>query len=386
MDVLTTLLQVLFWTSLGVVSYVYFGYPALLLIVKRVTGGRPVSNGQTTPSVTLIISAFNEERVLAEKLRNSLALDYPADRMEILVVSDASDDRTDEIAESFSRENVRLLRMTERAGKTVGVNAAVQVANGEILVFSDANAIYRRNAVRALVRNFADASVGAVVGESTYARHSTSAEESESLYWRYETAIKKLESALGSVVGGDGAIYAIRKQHYLPMKPEALSDFVNPCQIVRLGYRCVYEPDAVSVEEAAGSFQKEFARKVRIVNRAWRATMSMKSLMNPIRHGFYSLQLVSHKVLRWLVPLFLFAAVVANVMLIGQHAVYAFLFGLQVLFYGAALAGMAMQHRVAMPKVLLLPYYFCLVNAASARGILQAYRGETYTTWSTARN
>jgi cellulose synthase/poly-beta-1,6-N-acetylglucosamine synthase-like glycosyltransferase len=386
MDVLTTIPQVLFWTSLAVVCYVYFGYPALLLILNKATGGRPVSSGQTTPSVTLIISAFNEERVLTEKLRNSLALDYPPDRLEILVVSDASDDRTDEIAENFVSENVRLLRMTERSGKTVGLNAAVPVANGEILVFSDANAMYRRDAVRALVRNFADASVGAVVGESTYSKGSGSAEESESLYWRYETAIKKLESALGSVVGGDGAIYAIRKQHYRPMKPDALSDFVNPCQIVQLGYRCVYAPDAICVEEAAGSFQKEFARKVRIVNRAWRATMSMKTLMNPIRHGFFSLQLVSHKVLRWLVPLFLFTAFVANGMLIEQHAAYAFLFGLQVLFYGAALAGMALRHRQAMPKILLVPYYFCLVNAASARGILQAYRGETYTTWSTARS
>jgi len=275
--------------------------------------------------------------------------------------------------------------MTDRGGKTLGLNEAVNTASGEIVVFSDANAMYRPSAIRALVRNFSDPDVGAAVGESTYTDSANDAEKSESAYWRYEIAIKRLESQLGSVVGGDGAIYAIRKALYRPLAADALSDFVNPLQIVEQGKRCVYEPGAVSVEEAAGSFEKEFRRKVRIVNRAWRATMTMKRLMNPLQHGFFSLKLISHKFLRWLVPFFLIAILAANVSLVGEHVIYQISLGAQVLFYTLASLGQLKRQRGELSQVLYVPFYFCLVNIASLRGIIEAYRGKTYTTWSTAR-
>ena len=379
------ILEIIFWSAIGTVTYVYLGYPVLLRLLYRLTGGDPVAAEDILPRTTLIISAFNEATVIAEKIRNSLAVDYPMNLLEILVVSDASDDGTDEIVGAFKENNVRLLRMADRGGKTVGLNAAADQASGEILVFSDANAMYRQDAIKALVRNFADPDVGAVVGESTYSDSSNNAEESESLYWRYETMIKQLESALGSVVGGDGAIYAIRRALYQTMPADALSDFVNPCQIVQQGLRCVYEPKAVSVEEAAGSFEKEFSRKVRIVNRAWRAVMSMRSLLNPLRHGFFSVKLISHKLLRWLVPLFLIVAFIANAVLFQEHWLYQLTFALQVLFYGIAAVGALKGPGATLSPAIYVPYYFCLVNAASARGIVEAYRGETYTTWSTAR-
>jgi len=379
------MLELAFWSLLALIAYVYAGYPLLLSLVGLLGGRRAVRSGERSPSVTLIISAYNEADVIARKLANSLALDYPQQQLEVLVVSDCSSDGTDDIVRRCGDSRVRLLRMAERGGKTLGLNAAVEQASGEILVFSDANAMYRPNAVRALVRNFSDERVGAVVGESTYAEAEGGADKDESLYWRYEVMIKRLESAIGSVVGGDGAIYAIRKSLYRPMRADALSDFVNPLQIVQSGHRCIYEPQALSVEKAAGDFDREFRRKVRIVNRAWRAMMSMKTLLNPLRFGFFSIQILSHKLLRWCVPLFLLACFAANAALLWSGSWYVLLFGLQLLLYALALLGHLLRARRNLPRLIAVPYYFVIVNLASARGILESYLGKTYTTWTTAR-
>ncbi|HZD52188.1 MAG TPA: glycosyltransferase family 2 protein [Woeseiaceae bacterium] len=378
-------LETTFWLLVALVAYVYLGYPLLLALLRVLFGARPPAVSSSLPSVTLIVSAYNEAEVIGAKIENSLALDYPRELLEILIVSDASDDATDDIVRGFELQGVRLLRMADRGGKTVGLNAAVTAASGDIVVFSDANAMYERAAIRALVRNFGEASVAAVVGESTYRDSANDAERSESAYWKYEMTIKRLETQLGSTVGGDGAIYAIRKECYRPMAPDALSDFVNPLQIVAQGRRCIYEPEAVSIEEAAGSFEKEFRRKVRIVNRGWRAMMSMKHLLNPFRYGLFAWELISHKVLRWLAPFLLLALFIVNFVLSVQHVTYTVMLVLQIGFYGTAVAGALLRrsHRLALP--LSIPFYFCLVNLACIRGILGAYRGETYTTWATAR-
>jgi cellulose synthase/poly-beta-1,6-N-acetylglucosamine synthase-like glycosyltransferase len=380
---MTVVLEIVFWSSLLAVAYVYAGYPLLLRLLAR--RSRESWPDQKLPAVTLIISVYNEERCIRAKLDNSLELDYPGERLDIVVVSDASTDDTDAIVEGLAERGVRLLRMPERGGKTVGLNAAAANARGEVLVFSDANAMYRADAIKRLVAPFADAAVGAVIGESAYLEPISDAGRSESLYWRYETAIKRLESLNGSVVGGDGAIYAVRRSLYRPMAADALSDFVNPLQVVKSGYRCIYEPAAASWEETAEGFDKEFRRKVRIVNRAWRALMTMKGLMNPWRYGRFAWQLVSHKLLRWLVPVFLLAALAANVALAGEHAVYGVTLGAQILFYALAATGALARDRSNVTRLLYVPFYFCLVNLASMRGILEAYLGKTYTTWSTAR-
>ena len=379
------MLELIFWLSGAVVAYVYIGYPLLLKLAHLAFGRAPSHPPAVEPPMTLVISAFNEEASIREKLENTLQLDYPADRLQVLVVSDASDDRTDDIVREFAGRGVRLLRMAERGGKTVGLNAAIREASGDVVVFSDANAMYRRDALRRLSAPFADRTVGAVVGESTYHDSETASEASESLYWKYETAIKRLESETGSVVGGDGAIYAIRRGLYVPMRADALSDFVNPLQIVKSGHRCLYEPAAQSVEKAAEGFDREFRRKVRIVNRAWRAMLGMPELLNPFRHGFFALKLISHKLLRWLAPVFLAVLLVTNLALLGQGPLYAASLAAQLAFYALALTGHVMRHRERMPRLLSVPYYFTMVNIASARGILDAFKGETYTTWTTAR-
>lgn len=379
------MIEIVFWSAATLIVYVYAGYPLLLVLVRAVGGARRVAVAEHRPSLTLIVSAYNEAGIIGEKIANSLSLDYPADRLEILVVSDASSDDTDAIVAAATDPRVRLLRMAERGGKTLGLNAAAREARGEILVFSDANAIYLRDALVNLTRNFADACVGAVIGESTYSAAAGGADEEESLYWKYEIAIKRLESAIGSVVGGDGAIYAIRKDLYRAMRADALSDFVNPLQIVRGGHRCVYEPAARSVETAAGDFDREFRRKVRIVNRAWRAMMSMKDLLNPLRHGLFAFEIISHKLLRWLVPLFMAVVLGANFALLRSGWFYMATLAAQSAVYLLVALAYLLRQKVQLPRIVAVPFYFVMVNIASARGIVEAYLGKTYTTWTTAR-
>jgi cellulose synthase/poly-beta-1,6-N-acetylglucosamine synthase-like glycosyltransferase len=281
---------------------------------------------------------------------------------------------------------VELLRMPTRGGKTAGLNVAVRRATGEILVFSDANALYDRQALRFLVRNFADPTVGATTGESRYrVEQDDASTESENQYWNYELWIKRQESRLGSLVGADGAIYAVRRELYTDLGPSDLSDFVNPLQVVARGFRNVYETEAFSVEQGAEGYGAEFRRKVRIVNRAWRATLKLKHLLNPFRHGFFALQFWSHKVLRWFVPLLLILVFAANLVLVTAHPFYALTMGLQLLFYALALLGFLLERAGRAVSLLNIPYYFCAVNIASLLGIWQVLTGRTYTTWNSSR-
>jgi cellulose synthase/poly-beta-1,6-N-acetylglucosamine synthase-like glycosyltransferase len=302
-----------------------------------------------------------------------------------MVISDASDDGTDEIVQSYASRGVRLVRMPGRGGKTLGLNAGVAASTADVIVFSDANAMYRPDAIRHLVRPFADARVGAVIGESTYVESESQSDQSESLYWKYETWIKLQESRSGSVVGGDGAIYSVRRSLYQPMWASALSDFVNPLQVVRAGFACIYEPRAISYESAASDFKREYRRKVRIVNRAWRALWAMREMLNPLKYGVFSFRLWSHKVLRWWVPAAMAVAFVANLALLDEHMLYRVTFALQVVFYALAVTGFLFRGQPRQPSVLRIPFYFCLVNVASGVGLIEAMTGRSYTTWTTAR-
>lgn len=389
-----TTVAIIFWTMLVIASYVYAGYPMLL---AAATGRKSASrwrsesedaatDGDSLPLVTFLISAYNEADCIAQKLDNTLGLNYPRQRLEVIVISDASDDGTDAIVERYASQGVRLLRMPQRSGKTAGLNAAVRESSGKFIVFSDANALYEAGSIRALTCPFADATVGAVIGESKYTVPDSDSARSESLYWRYEVWIKKMESRSGSVVGGDGAICAVRRNLYEPMAPDALSDFVNPLQVVKAGFRCVYQDKAVSYEEAAADFAREYRRKVRIVNRAWRALWSMRELLNPLVYGGFAIKLWSHKVLRWWVPAALVCMFICNLALVfSDHQIYYATLLLQLVFYALSGIGFIFRHRNVQPAFLRIPLYFCLVNIAAAAGLLQALRGTVYTTWTPAR-
>jgi cellulose synthase/poly-beta-1,6-N-acetylglucosamine synthase-like glycosyltransferase len=376
-----------FWAAAACVFHVYLGYPLIIAILSRVSR-RVASPVIVThlPPVSLIISAYNEHRVIAEKLENALALDYPQHLLEIMVISDGSEDGTDEIVQQHSRFGVRLVRQEQRLGKTLGLNLGVPQTTGQILVFSDSNVLYRPDAICRLTRNFADPKVGYVVGNARYVdnqRDSQSA-ESEGLYWRMETWLKHCESQFHSVVGGDGAIYAIRRELYQPLRSTDINDFLNPLQIIDRGYVGVFEPAAVSYEEAGSTFAQEFRRKVRIVSRSLNAVFRVPGSLNPLKNPRHWFMLISHKILRWLAPFFLVLLFVASVGL-SQNASYRYLCWLQAVLYLMALLGwITNKYRLGW-KILNLPYYFCVVNLASMVGVLKFLRGDISGIWTTIR-
>ncbi len=376
----------LFWFFSALVVYVYAGYPILLALLARLFPQENSRSDRFSARASLLISAFNEAQVIGEKVENSLALDYPQGQLEIIVISDCSSDGTDEIVSGYGSRGVRLLRQPQRLGKTEGLNLAVPQAKGEILVFSDANAIYQRDAVQQLVAHFVDKEVGYVVGNARYRQieGQVASAESEGLYWRLETWLKQKESEFGSVVGGDGAIYAIRRELFTPLRPTDINDFLNPLQIVTRGYRGVYEPSAVCFEEAGESFEKEFRRKVRIISRSLNALLRAPSVLLPWVQPRHWFALVSHKLLRWFVPLFLIALLCCNIVL-GDWPFFRIVLGLQLLLYSFAAVGWILERNGKSVKLFYLPYYFFLVNLASLFGIFKLLTGSLSPTWQTIR-
>jgi cellulose synthase/poly-beta-1,6-N-acetylglucosamine synthase-like glycosyltransferase len=370
------------WLAIGLIVYVFVGYPLAVWLLARLRPW-PVARADITPAVTLLVSAFNEASVIGRKIENSLALDYPHERLEIIVISDASTDATDEIVHSFEGRGVTLLRMAERGGKTLGLNAAVAWARGEVIVFSDANILYAPDALRKLVRNFADPAVGCVTGDSRYDEAPNSAaHREEDTYWGYERFIRTYESRIGSTVGGDGAIFAIRRELYRPLAADAINDFVVPLRIVLEGHRAVFEPAAIGVEPSAGSFKREFRRKRRIVNRSWRAIMGLRGILSPWRSGLFAWQVWSHKVLRWLMLPLVVAAGAGSVLAYDAGLVYqlgAWGFGASLTL--AAIGGIMQERSNGLGRLVHTAYYFYVVNVAAMLGIISAFGGRIETTW-----
>jgi cellulose synthase/poly-beta-1,6-N-acetylglucosamine synthase-like glycosyltransferase len=377
-----TLLTVLLASSLFLLLYVYAGYPLLLRAIVALRGVRTVRKAPITPSVTLIISAFNEEEVIAQKIENALALDYPRDRLDIIVISDASDDATDAIVSRFADRRVRLVRQPQRRGKTAGLNRTLATVTSDVVVFSDANAMYQRDALRMLVRNFADPAVGCVTGEARYLTGTrAAADRGERVYWDYEIQIKRLETALGSMVGGDGAIYAIRRSLWRELPEDAINDFLNPLQIVATGWRSVYEPEAVCYEESAGAVHSEYKRRVRIVSRSWRAVFQERRVLNPLRVGLFAWSIVSHKVLRWLSGVFASIAIASGIFL-GAHIDS----GRVASWVGLVLLALLLMALVPVGRRAIgLLAYFAAINVASVVGVVKGTLGRVSGIWTTPR-
>jgi cellulose synthase/poly-beta-1,6-N-acetylglucosamine synthase-like glycosyltransferase len=378
--------EILFWILSGILIYVFIGYPVLLALLAQTQKKLPPQVQEALPKIALIISAYNEEEVITGKLQNSLDIDYPPDLKEIWVISDESSDRTDEIVRSFSGQGVRLFRVEGRRGKTHGISLLVPRLVAEIIVFSDANAIYDRNALREIVSGFANQKVGYVVGHARYYSDGAEAQgNKETTYWNFEIGIKKLESRLDSVVGGDGAIYAIRRELFEPMADDDINDFVNPLQIRLKGYRGLFNERAFCYEHSAENMLKEFKRKRRIVNRSWRGLFKNSAVLNPLRTGIFSWQIFSHKLLRWLAGIILLLILITNVLLSGRP-VYDFFLLMQTAFYLLAALGIQAETRGRKSVLLFaIPAYFVLVNIASTLGIIDNLLGKKYTTWNTIR-
>ena len=371
------------WTY---IVYVYLGYPLILWILVQLRF-RSVLQNDITPFVTLIISAYNEELSIQGKLENSLALDYPRDSLEIIVVSDASTDKTDSLVQAFETRGAILLRRSERGGKTLGLNAALKSAKGDVVLFSDANIFYDKGVVRRLVRNFADPLVGCVTGDSRYITDTiTAAHRQESAYWDYERLIRTWESQIGSSVGGDGAIFAIRREFFTELAPDAINDLVIPLQIVSAGFRAVFEPGAVGYESSAGTYGGEFRRKQRIVNRSWKGILSVSGILNPLKVGIFAWQVWSHKLLRWFVlPVWVASGFVC---ILGAGINFVFVVGALGFLASLVIGGLGvftLKKSWLVARMAQATAYFYLVNLAAFIGILRAIFGKVEILWDSER-
>jgi cellulose synthase/poly-beta-1,6-N-acetylglucosamine synthase-like glycosyltransferase len=377
--------EVIFWLSVAAIGYAYVGYPILLILLSWIRP-KPVKSGDWTPSVSVIIAAYNEERHIAAKLENTLALDYPESRLEIIVTSDCSTDRTDEIVRSFAARGVRLHRQNERHGKTAAQNAAVTQARGEIIVFSDATTHYRPDVLRLMMPAFADRSVGCVTGRVIYQdEKDSSVGAGTQSYWNYEFFLKRHESAVCSLIGVCGCMYAVRKSAYVPLYDEACSDFIIATTMVEQGLRAVYVPEAVCMEEPNRQARKELAARVRIISQTFADLWRNRNVLNPFRSGFYAIQLWSHKVMRYLVPVCLIAIFITSAFLAPRNMFYAVLFVMQVCFYLAAIVSSALEKAGLTVRWLALPQYFVITNLASLIAFVKFLTGESYTRWEPSR-
>lgn len=375
---------VVFWSCLALVAWTYFGFPALLWLLARLRP-RPVRAAERFPSVSLVVCAHNEEASIATKLENVLGLDYPRDRLEVVVASDGSTDATNAIVGSYARRGVRLLERP-RAGKIPALNAAVEAAHGEILAFSDANSLWDRGALRALVEPFADPAVGGVAGDQRYLAPSRGdGAAGERGYWDLDRRLKEWGSRAGSTTSATGAIYAVRRTLFRRVPPGVTDDFWVSTNVIAQGRRLVFRGDAVAREPVASGAGAEFRRKVRIMTRGLRGVLLMAELLDPRRHGFYSLQLLTHKVLRRLVVLPLTVLLVLSPFVYAEGRLYRAAALGQAVLYGLALLGLLSPRRLARARPLQLPAYFCLVNAAAALAAWNAVRGRRIESWESPR-
>src|SRR5436190_2427564 len=378
-----TALAVVLWASLALIAYVHAGYPLLLAALARLRGRaeHPPAEGGV-PRVSLIVAAHDEEAVIERRVENAAALDYPPERLEVIVASDGSADRTVELARAAGRAvaagRVRVLDLPRR-GKVRAQDAAVDEAHGDVLAFSDANALWKPDALSLLVRRLAEPEVGYVCGRLRYL--DADGTNLEGVYWRYETAVRGLESRLASITAGNGAIYAIRREAYLRLDPRTSHDLSLPFNLVKRGWRAVYEPRAVAVERPLATIEGEFRRKRRMMSHAWPAVLA-GGMLDPRGYGgLYAIEIYSHRLLRYSTPMLHVIALAVNVPLAFGSTLYEVTLAAQVAFLLAAGFGWLTGGR---PRLLGLPYYYVLVTASLAAGLWDWLRHGTPATWERA--
>jgi cellulose synthase/poly-beta-1,6-N-acetylglucosamine synthase-like glycosyltransferase len=377
---------ILFWLAVAVIAYTYFVFPFIVFLRGRLWP-HPYKSDDITPEVSMVIAAHNEVESIGAKLDNALSLDYPTEQLHVIVASDGSVDGTNAIVREYAESGVKLLELP-RVGKAKALNAAVETASGEILVFSDANSIYAADALRALVRPFADPEVGGVAGHERFLSKSGNelAGGGEKDYWRLDRRLKILESSGGSAISAAGAIYGIRRKLFKPVIEGVTDDFYTSTGVIVQGSRLVYAPDAVAFESVESSKGEEFDRKVRVITRGWQSVLSRRELLNPLRFGFYSLQLFSHKILRRLIVIPLLVLLLVSPFVWLQGAIYNTAVLGQLAFYGLAALALPLEGtRVGRLKILRIPFYFCMVNLASLIAAINVARGRQIKVWDTRR-
>ncbi|MFT5387099.1 MAG: biofilm PGA synthesis N-glycosyltransferase PgaC [Lysobacterales bacterium] len=383
------MLVFIFWLLIVLIIYCYFGYP---LILKGLTFlfTKPVKRDIFEPSVSILISVWNEADVIKGKLRNLLALDYPEDKFEIIIGADGCTDKTIEIINSIDDPRIRCIAYSDRRGKMVTLNKLIKETTNDYIVFTDARQFFDKHAVRSLLSNFADSTVGCVSGELRFWEREGSTARGVNLYWRYEKFIRAQESKLGSMLGATGAIYAIRKSLYKEVPDHVvLDDMYVPLRIIEAGYRAVFDESAFVFDEVADNPKEEYRRKARTLSGNFQIFQIFWYMFIPFKSPI-AVQLFSHKLLRIFVPVLMIVLFVLNLFML-VNPFYQMMFTLQILFYCAAFSGALARGKKngilkLISRVCGLPYVFCLLNFSALSGLVRYLRGRQKVTWKKARN
>jgi cellulose synthase/poly-beta-1,6-N-acetylglucosamine synthase-like glycosyltransferase len=377
---------ILFWIGVTLVLYTYVGYGLIIYILTKVTRRSNLPDNQADeyfPAVTLMIAAYNEERFIESKIKNTLSLDYPAEKLMVWIVADGSTDHTVEISERFSE--VKTFHQAARMGKIHAVNRVMKLVETPIVIFSDANTTLNHDAIKNIVRHFKDEKVGGVAGEKQIATNKAdnASGSGEGLYWKYESALKKMDSNLTTAIGAAGELFALRTELYHEPEPDTIiEDFVTSMKIVAKGYRFVYEPNACAMETASATIKDEWKRKVRISGGGIQAIMRLPELLNPFRYGLISWQYISHRVLRWtLAPLALPIIFITNILLFKYSLFYQLCLVGQVSFYFIAAIGHILREKKIGIKGFFVPYYFCMMNFSVFAGVARLLRKQQTVIW-----
>jgi biofilm PGA synthesis N-glycosyltransferase PgaC len=383
---MTQLALALFITGILIIFYTYVGYGIIIWILSKIRkqNTKQFTHDNDFPEVTMIVAAYNEENFIEAKIYNTLSLNYPKNRLKIFFVTDGSSDGTPDIIAKFP--GVKLFHEIARKGKIHAVNRVMRAVKTPIVIFSDANTFLNKDAIKNIVRHYADEKVGGVAGEKRiYKNESDNASGAgEGLYWKYESFLKKKDSEVHSVVGAAGELFSIRTKLFVaPAENIVIEDFYMSVSIAANGYRFIYEPDACATETASASVAEEWKRKVRICAGAFQAMILLKHLLNPFKYGILSFQYFSHRVLRWtLAPLFLPIVFAANLWLaLNDNLIFAVAMGGQFLFYCIALLGHLNSERKVAIKGFFVPYYFCVMNFSVYAGFLRFLKGKQSVVW-----
>jgi cellulose synthase/poly-beta-1,6-N-acetylglucosamine synthase-like glycosyltransferase len=375
-----TMVVYIFWFFIGLVFYCWVGYPLILKLLSLFYP-KNIKKEDYLPSVTVLLAVFNEEEAIRRKLENLLALEYPKEKLDILVASDGSTDKTNEIVREFADRGVRLFISEHRKGKSATQNEAVKLVNSDILAFTDADTVLDSKFLTKIIQPFADPAVGCVTGLFLLRREgSGTISESQGFYWKYETAMRAIESRIGILPTASGGGMVIRRELFKPLDSQYGEDCVVPLDVILQGYRVMHEPEALAYDASPSSIKGELKTRIRMTLRNWTGTLSRKQLLNPFKYPLVSLSLTSHKLLRWLTSFFLLFILILNLFLL-RHPLYQLLFIFQIVFYGLAVIGFILERRSRHLRIFTVPFSFCLANLGMFIGVIKSFLGIKITTY-----
>lgn len=387
-------MEIIFWISLIIIVYTFLGYGFILYLMLRIRriifGKRPqvFYSPDEVPTCTLLIAAYNEESFIIEKIKNTMALEYPDGKLEIIFITDGSTDRTPDILREYPE--IKLLHQNDRKGKVAAMHRAQAFVNTEIIIFTDANTLLNKDALIKISRHYADETVGAVAGEKRvhFDEKADAGAAGEGFYWKYESLLKKWDSELYSTIGAAGELFSVRRNLYSAVSDDTiLDDFMISMLIAAKGYRIAYEPEAFAIETASENISEELKRKVRIAAGGFQSIVRLKALLNIFKYGLLSFQYISHRVLRWTItPFLLMLILILNTLIciLNPDMIYKFLLLGQGIFYILAFLGMEFEKKELRFKIFFIPYYFCVMNYAAIAGLKRYLGDEQSVIWEKA--